>query len=152
MSAHPLETVRIDGRGKNQLITLKKRTGLKHWNELCRWAFCVSLAEISPPPAQDAGEISNVEMSWSTFAGRNSDLFATLLTARCVRDGMSTDRETLAEQLRLHLHRGLTYLVGSNETKDLLGFAGLALRIHERSKLVDHERARGPSCPPSGAG
>jgi DNA sulfur modification protein DndE len=72
--------------------------------------------------------MSNVEMSWSTFAGRNSDLFAALLVARCDRDGLGTDREVLAEQLRLHVHRGLTYMVGSDETKDLSSLATLAMR------------------------
>jgi DNA sulfur modification protein DndE len=127
----PTETVRIDERGKNQLITLKKRTGLKHWNVLCRWAFCLSLSEASPPPPQEAKEQSNVEMSWSTFAGRNADLFTALLVARCVKDGLATDRETLAEQFRLHLQRGLTYLVGNDETKDLVGLASMAIRRFE---------------------
>jgi len=125
--AAPIETVRIDERGKNQLTTLKRRTGLKHWNVLCRWAFCLSISEESPP-RQDAAEMSNVEMSWSTFAGRNSDLFAALLVARCDRDGLGTDREVLAEQRRLHVHRGLTYMVGSDETKDLSSLATLAIR------------------------
>ena len=127
MSTHFVETVRIDERGKSQLITLKRRTGLKNWNVLCRWAVCVSLAEGTSPVAQDAGEPSNVEMTWQTFAGRNGDLFAALVAARCQADGLHTDRDTLAEQFRLHLQRGLTYLVGSDDTRSLPGLASLAL-------------------------
>lgn len=126
MSNPPVETVRVDERAKTQLSTLKRRTGLKNWNVICRWALCASLAEPSPPPAQGSGEMSNVEMSWHTFAGRRDELFIALVAARCERDGLGTERETLAEQFRLHLQRGLSYLVGHDETKSLVGLASLA--------------------------
>ena len=74
----------------------------------------------------DKGNWSNVEMSWSTFGGQYGDLYATVLQARCQRDGLEGDRETLAEQIRLHLHRGLTNLVSREETRDLTGFLSLA--------------------------
>ena len=130
MSGHPVETVRIDQRGKTQLVTLKRRTGLKNWNVLCRWALCASLSEESKPAAQDAGEISNVEMTWQTFAGKNGDLFTALLAARCERDGLGTERDILAEQFRLHLQRGLTYLVGNDATRSLAGLASFATQQH----------------------
>lgn len=126
MSVHPVETVRLDQRGKTQLVTLKRRTGLKNWNVLCRWALCASLAEASRPATQDAGEMSNVEMSWHTFAGKNGEVYAALVAARCQSDGLGSDRETLAEQFRLHLQRGLTFLVGNDDTRSLTGLASLA--------------------------
>ena len=43
-----IETVRTSEKGKTQLITLKRRTGIQNWNVLCRWAFCISLKD--PPP------------------------------------------------------------------------------------------------------
>lgn len=131
MTTHPVETVRVDERGKSQLVTLKRRTGLKHWNVLCRWAFCVSIAEVSRPAAQDPGEMSNVEMTWQTFAGKNGDLFAAVLAARCERDRLGNDRETLAEQFRLHLQRGLTFLV-ANEARSVTGLASLAFQGRDR--------------------
>lgn len=134
MSAPPVETVRLDQRGKTQLVTLKRRTGLKNWNVLCRWALCASLAEASRPAAQDAGEMSNVEMTWHTFAGRSGDLYTALVAARCQRDGLGTDRETLAEQFRLHLQRGLTFLVGNDDTRTLAGLASLS--TNPRSRLA----------------
>lgn len=132
MRAPPVDTVRIDQRGKMQLVTLKRRTGLKNWNVLCRWALCASLAEDSRPAAQDAGEMSNVEMSWHTFAGKNGELYTALVAARCQRDGLPTDRENLAEQFRLHLQRGLTFLVGNDDTRSLTGLASLATVQSER--------------------
>ena len=132
MNVHPVETVRVDERGKSQLITLKRRTGLKNWNVLCRWALCASLSEPSKPAAQDSGDISNVEMSWQTFAGKNGDLLAAVLAARCERDRVGVDPQTLAEQFRLHLQRGLTYLVANLDTRSVVGLASIAIQDRER--------------------
>ena len=46
-----IEHIRISRTARDQLITLKRRTGIMHWNVLCRWALCRSLAEPAPPPA-----------------------------------------------------------------------------------------------------
>lgn len=122
----PIETIRVTKRGKVQLSTLKRRTGLKNWNVLCRWAFCASLAEPSPPVRHNLGEYSNVEMSWHTFASQYEDLYIALLAARCVLDGLGTERATLTEQFQLHLHRGLSYLASNQATKSLSGLSSLA--------------------------
>jgi len=42
-----IETIRISEKGKQQLIQLKRKTGIDNWHTLCRWAFCISLAEPS---------------------------------------------------------------------------------------------------------
>jgi DNA sulfur modification protein DndE len=34
-----IENVRISEKAKNQLITLKRRTGIQNWNTLCRWGL-----------------------------------------------------------------------------------------------------------------
>lgn len=107
-----IETVRISRAGKDQLITLKRRTGLKHWNELGRWALCRSLAEPSSPPDVPILAEGGIEIDWRTFAGRLSDVYLDLLRQRCVVDGREPDGPTVQRQLALHLHRGIGYLVG----------------------------------------
>lgn len=121
----PVETVRVSDRGRDQLLTLKRRTKIRNWNTLCRWAFCVSLAEPSVPPKTDLSNDSNVEMTWRTFSGGLDELYWALLVHRCLLDGLPTDEATLAEQFRLHLHRGLGYLYGSKELKDISDLIGL---------------------------
>lgn len=123
-----VDVVRVDERAKTQLTTLKRRTGIKHWNVLCRWALCASLSEQSAPADQDVGPMSNVEMSWSTFGGSSADLYAALVQARCEKDGIDQTPDNLATQFRLHLHRGITYLIGSEDTKSLSGLVGLSIR------------------------
>ena len=102
--------IQLSQQAKDRLLKLKRNTGVKHWNVLCRWAFCSSLAEPSVPPAARIPADSNVEMTFEVFGGAHHELYLALLEARCRRDRLGTDEETLAVQLRLHLHRGIGYL------------------------------------------
>ncbi len=123
-----IEHIRLSQRAKDQLIKLKRVTGIDHWNELCRWAFCVSLAEQSVPPATRIPADSNVELSWRVFGGRYADLYLALLKERCVRDGLGIAPEVLVQQFRLHLHRGISYLAGNKELRKIDDLVSLALR------------------------
>ena len=114
-----IEHIRLSRQAKDQLTRLKRVTGIDHWNELCRWAFCVSLAEQSVPAAARIPADSNVEMSWKVFGGRYADLYLALLKERCVRDGLGTAPDVLAQQFRLHLHRGISYLAGNKELRQI---------------------------------
>ncbi|HYE28319.1 MAG TPA: DNA sulfur modification protein DndE [Allosphingosinicella sp.] len=106
----PIEHIRLSKQAREQLIRLKRHTGVEHWNVLCRWAFCRSLAESTPPPPAKIPADSNVEMSWRVFGGRHSDIYLALLKQRCLSDHGRADDELLAAQFRLHLHRGIAYL------------------------------------------
>lgn len=127
-SSAVVEVVRLDERAKSQLTTLKRRTGIQNWNVLCRWALCMSLAEASAPANHELGPMSNVEMTWSTFGGPSADLYAAVMAARCEADGIEPTPDAMAHQFRLHLHRGITYLVGTEDTKTLSGLVSLAVR------------------------
>lgn len=123
------ETVRVSGRGRGQLITLKRRTGVEHWNTLCRWAFCVSMAEPRPPLASGtevAGD-RQIEMTWRTFAGEFSEVYLALLTHRCRADGIEVNRVNVSGLLRRHLVRGISYLVANPKLIGISGFIRLAV-------------------------
>lgn len=113
-----LEHIRISEQAKDQLIALKRRTGILQWNVLCRWAFCASLAERQSPPDTKIPMDSNVEMSWRVFGGAFHELYMALLKERCERDGLGSSEEVLSTQFRLHLHRGIGYLFGDKQLKD----------------------------------
>ncbi len=115
----PLDRVRISQAAKDQLIKLKRVTKIDQWNILCRWAFCRSLAEPTPPSPVAIPADSNVEMTWQVFGGAIGDLLTIALKQRCCNDGLPTDRETLAIQFRLHLHRGIGYLAGDSTIKTI---------------------------------
>lgn len=122
-----IDHIRLSQHAKDQLIKLKRSTGIVHWNVLCRWAVCVSLAEKSVPPNSKIPADSNVEMNWRVFGGRHADVYLALLKQRCVRDKLATDPETLAHQFRLHLHRGISYLAGNKKIKNIDDFISLGI-------------------------
>ena len=117
----PVSTIRLSVTAREQLITLKRHPGIRQWNVLCRWAFTTSLAELSMPPRQVHPADSNVEMTWKVFGGTHEAVYAALLIERCIADGLPVTEEVLAEQFRLHLHRGIAYLVGSRESRSIEG-------------------------------
>ena len=116
-----IEHIRLSKQAREQLIRLKRYTGIEHWNVLCRWAFCRSLAEPSVPPPARIPADSNVEMSWKVFGGRHQELYMALLKERCLRDQLGTDEEVIASQFRLHLHRGIAYLASDRKMRDGVG-------------------------------
>lgn len=121
-----LEHIRLSQQAKDQLIKLKRVTGIEHWNVLCRWALCASLAEPSIPPTSKIPSDSNVEMSWKVFGGRYADIYLALIKERCVRDGFGSDPDAIAQQFRLHLHRGISYLAGNKDLRKIDDLIALA--------------------------
>ena len=121
-----IETVRVSEKAKVQLITLKRRTGIQNWNTLCRWAFCYSLAEKSDPPNEDIPSDSSIEMTWKTFTGGEEELYLGLIKLRASKAGVNIEKESINKYFRLHLHRGISYLVGNpkmNKIEDLIRLA-----------------------------
>ena len=121
-----IETVKVSEKAKVQLITLKRRTGIQNWNVICRWAFCMSLAEKSPPPNEDVVADSSVEMTWKTFTGGKEDLYTGLLLLRAKKDGVQFEETKINNYFKLHLHRGISYLNGSS-TETIEKFLKLSL-------------------------
>ncbi|MEV4245033.1 DNA sulfur modification protein DndE [Streptosporangium canum] len=121
-----LDTIRLSQPARDQLIKLKRVTGIKNWNVLCRWALSLSLADPSPPLIREVITDSNIEMSWRTFAGTYGDMYMALLKQRCINDGEVLTEEILGQTLIIHLHRGIGYLAGRknlNTISDLVAIA-----------------------------
>jgi DNA sulfur modification protein DndE len=115
----PIDRIKLSQSAKDQLTKLKRNTKIDQWNILCRWAFCRSLAEPSIPSPVPIPQDSNVEMTWRVFGGDIADILLIALKQRCHNDGLPLDKETLATQFRLHLHRGIGYLAGDQILKRL---------------------------------
>ena len=106
-----LEHIRVSKQAREQLIRLKRFTGIEHWNVLCRWAFCRSLAEPSVPPPARIVTDSNVEMSWRVFGGRQHEIYLALLKERCLRRRPRCRRpRRWTTSSASTLHRGIAYL------------------------------------------
>ncbi len=114
-----LEHIKLSQQAKDQLIALKRRTGIKNWNVLCRWALCASLAESSDPPDAEIPADSSVEMTWKIFAGEYGDIYLALLKERARKSGRSAAADDLSRYFRLHLHRGIGYLFGDRSIQTI---------------------------------
>ena len=107
-----IETVKVSDKARQQLINIKKRTGIQNWNVICRWAFTASLAEDSKVLDENIIANSPVEMTWKTFTGGHEKLYLALLITKAKNDKWATDDEALNTYFKLHLHRGISYLNG----------------------------------------
>lgn len=116
-----LDHIRLSSQAKEQLIRLKRITGIKNWNVLSRWAFCLSLADKTPPSASKISTDSSVEMSWKVFGGEYADIYLALLKERCEQDGFGSSQDVLSQQFKLHLHRGVGYLANNRNIKNIAG-------------------------------
>ncbi len=125
-----IKQIRVSSQAKDQLIRLKSRTGIEQWNILCRWAFCLSLQEKTPPTPVDIPADSNVEMTWHVFGGECHEIYLAVLKERCSRDGLGLSPETLSHQFRLHLHRGISYLATPNKTRGISDLVRLTASEH----------------------
>ena len=115
----PIEHIHLSQQAKDQLVKIKRWTGIQNWNTLCRWGFCLSLSEPGIPPSAKIPADSSVEMSWKVFGGPYADIYLALLKERCRRDHLETTDEVLATQFRLHLHRGIGYLAADKNIKNI---------------------------------
>ena len=121
-----VKQIRLSSQAKDKLSRLKGKTGIKNWNVLCRWALCYSLKEDSIPTDIQIAQDSNLEMSWYTFGGEDSDLYEALIIAWCRSKNLPLDHETVSKYFKLHLERGISYLCGTNFIKSINDLLELA--------------------------
>ncbi|MER6086825.1 DNA sulfur modification protein DndE [Streptomyces bluensis] len=122
-----LETIRLSQTAKDQLVWLKRHTGITHWNVLCRWALALSLRDDSTPLVKEIITDSNVEMNWKTFAGSYGDVYLALLKQRCLADGEEPTDEAVSRTLVIHIHRGVGFLHGRRDLRSISDFVSLAV-------------------------
>lgn len=121
-----IDNIRLGQQSRDQLIRLKRITGIDNWNVLCRWALCLSLADKNVPPRIKASGESAVEMTWKTFAGEHAELYAALLVQRAHVEEKAATREVLSEMVRAHVIRGIGFLTARRQLsgiRDLLSIA-----------------------------
>lgn len=123
-----IKQFRLSAQARDQLIRLKTRTGITQWNILCRWAFCLSLRQSTPPTPIEIPSDSNVEMTWQVFGGEAHELFLAMLKERCEQEGLGTSDDMLLRQFRLHLHRGINHLATPQAIRSIADLVGLAVK------------------------
>ena len=114
-----VETVRISKQGRDQLIKLKRQSGIENWNILCRWALLVSLSKEKSPIYSNYQSEGGIEMTWKTFAGDFSHEISSLIKFRVFVDGKKLNNDNYTKCFKQHLHRGLGFLSSGKEKKDI---------------------------------
>lgn len=102
-----IDIIRLSEKQKQQLIILKRKTGIENWNVLCRWALCMSLADPTVPPKEDIPSDSNVEMTWKVFAGEYADVYLALLKESYQKFIQNAGETDLSALVKIHLNRGI---------------------------------------------
>ena len=126
----PIKSIQLSQQGLEQVSRLKRRTGIKKNNVLCRWALCISLREPGVPVADKLENDPNGrgEIAWETLVGANGSLYLCLMKQRCFEDGIEITPENLKTQFVLHIHRGLGYLLGSGKIQSIEDLVQLGLQ------------------------
>ena len=116
-----LNRIYISEDSRSKLSILKGRTGLLP-NVLCRLGLSLSLIE-SGIPKPDDYPTDGSEFNRYTLMGEWDALIVALLKERCAADGLELDDDSLANQFRGHLNRGVGLLYG--RVKGLSDLVGL---------------------------
>ena len=115
----PLDRIRVSQRSRDTLSTLKRRTGIEHWNVLCRWAFLDSLSNPNRPGIVKNLPESNLEIHWDVFAGDLGEYLLAAFAVRASKDGVKPVKAEQAEYFRSHLERGINQLQNTKDLHDL---------------------------------
>lgn len=112
-----IETIRLSQQAKENLIKVKRKTGIKNWNVLCRWAFCLSLTDPSLPEIKDITTDSSVEMTWKTFGGKYYFVYQLMFAQYYYKNNKYFQMDE-ASFFKLVLHRGINLLVNVDSIDD----------------------------------
>lgn len=123
-----MERIKLNSAARNQLTTLKRRTGIEHNNAICRHALCISLANPSVPPNETFSFGGGIEIDWRTLTGGQDALYYNLLAVRLLSEGKRVNDESIRQTFLLHVHRGLSYLVSRRDDDLLIAMAKSLLK------------------------
>ncbi|MFC5496294.1 DNA sulfur modification protein DndE [Caenimonas terrae] len=107
-----IDRVRLSGAAKQQLSTLKRRTGIEHYNVLCRHAICASLAQSLDIPDEALSFVGGLEIDWDTLAGDAGPVYVDLI---CTKHSIPSTSPELRKLVSLHVHRGLSFMLANSD-------------------------------------
>ena len=96
-------------------------------NIICRWAFTVSLSSDLPPPPLAKEDKIIMKIDWKIFAGDYEYLIMALLKERISQEKIELTNESLNDQLRSHVQRGLSLIASQKKIRSIADFIELGL-------------------------
>ena len=125
--AAKIENLKLSERSSIEISTIKKHTKIETMNVICRWALTVSLSSDLPPPPLAKEDKILREIDWKIFAGEYEHLIMALLKSRLKQEKIEINNETLNDQLRSHVQRGLSLIASQKHIRSIADFAELGL-------------------------
>lgn len=104
-----LNSLRFPEDVSQKLESLKRATGITP-NLLCRIGFSMSLNDPTIPNPADYPADSERIIERHVLLGHWEPLFEALIRERCKQDNLPLDEETLGEQFKAHMNRGVLLL------------------------------------------
>ena len=104
-----IEQLRTSSTVKNLLTRIKAITSIQNWNVLCRWGFCLSIKQSSPPRMVDE-KLDGIEIDYSTLVGKNEKIYTQLLINNLKHHNIDIDKENVTKYLYAHVNRGINII------------------------------------------
>lgn len=122
-----IEVIRLSQKTKDQLVWLKRQTGITQWNVLCRWALCISLSDPNTIDTTEDSPDSNVEMRWDVFAGEYKDIYMALLISSSNTSTQKNTGRIINKLARHHIQRGVSRLAAIGQVTSIAQLHTFAL-------------------------
>ena len=104
-----IEQLRTSSTVKNLLTRIKGITSIQNWNVLCRWGFCLSIKQSSPPRIVDE-KLDGIEIDYSTLVGKNEKIYTQLLINNLRHHNIEVNKANLINYLYAHVNRGINII------------------------------------------
>tara|TARA_B100001027_G_scaffold199092_1_gene157627 strand:+ start:263 stop:652 length:390 start_codon:yes stop_codon:yes gene_type:complete len=127
IEAIKIESLKLSDRSSNEISTIKRNTKIETMNIICRWALTVSLSSDLPPPPLAKEDKILREIDWKIFAGDYEHLIMALLKDRLFQEKIEITNDSLNDQLRAHVQRGLSLIASQKKIRSIADFAELGL-------------------------
>ena len=127
IEALKIESLKLSDRSSNEISTIKRNTKIETMNIICRWALTVSLSSDLPPPPLAKEDKILREIDWKIFAGDYEHLIMALLKDRLFHEKIEITNDSLNDQLRAHVQRGLSLIASQKKIRSIADFAELGL-------------------------
>ena len=127
IEALKIESLKLSDRSSNEISTIKRNTKIETMNIICRWALTVSLSSDLPPPPLAKEDKILREIDWKIFAGDYEHLIMALLKDRLFQEKIEITNDSLNDQLRAHVQRGLSLIASQKKIRSIADFAEIGL-------------------------
>ena len=137
--------IRYSQKVRDQLIWLKRQTGLQHYHTLCRWGLCLSLQDPSPAreyqqggdsierQTQGDGAEALHEISWMRLAQEYTPILELMIRKRLLDEGGEDTQPAFQAMVQAHVQRGLSRLMAGKKIRSIEDLISIALQEQEQS-------------------